>query len=92
GNKLITSLTLRQEWVSLRNTQELPAVSLQSAQKLKILPFIPSIGAEWNVFGPWHWQAKASRLYRYPNFNDLYWNPGGNPNLNPENGYSIESR
>lgn len=92
GNKLITSLTLRQEWVSLRNTQELPVVSLQSAQKLKILPFVPSIGAEWNVFRTFYWQAKASRLYRYPNFNDLYWNPGGNPNLNPENGYSVESR
>jgi iron complex outermembrane receptor protein len=28
--------------------------------------------------------------YRLPDFNDLYWQPGGNKNLLPENGYSIE--
>lgn len=29
-------------------------------------------------------------VYRYPTLNDLYWNPGGNPQLKPEKGYSAE--
>ncbi len=28
-----------------------------------------------------------SSVYRYPTFNELYWNPGGNINLLPETGY-----
>lgn len=27
----------------------------------------------------------AGKFYRYPTFNDLYWEPGGNPDLKPEN-------
>ena len=30
------------------------------------------------------------KVYRFPTINDLYWNPGGNRNLNPENGYSAD--
>ena len=30
------------------------------------------------------------KVYRLPTINDLYWNPGGNENLNPENGYSTD--
>jgi iron complex outermembrane receptor protein len=29
----------------------------------------------------------ASRRYRLPDMNELFWNPGGNPNLKPELGY-----
>ncbi len=28
--------------------------------------------------------------FRLPDFNDLYWQPGGNKNLLPENGFSVE--
>lgn len=28
----------------------------------------------------------SSTHFRYPTFNDLYWEPGGNPDLNPESG------
>ncbi len=30
-------------------------------------------------------------LYRLPTFNELYWEPGGNQNLDPESGYSFHS-
>ncbi len=33
----------------------------------------------------------ANRVYRLPSLNDLYWYPGGNPNLKPEKGYSFET-
>lgn len=38
-------------------------------------------------------QAKAnvSYNYRYPALNDLYWNPGGNPALVPEKGFSYDA-
>lgn len=31
-----------------------------------------------------------SQKFRRPSFNDLYWEPGGNEDLKPESGYSIE--
>ena len=34
-------------------------------------------------------RASVRSLYRLPTFNELYWEPGGNPNLNPENGHSM---
>ena len=30
------------------------------------------------------------KVYRFPTINDLYWSPGGNENLNPENGFSTD--
>lgn len=35
-------------------------------------------------------KANAGINYNYPTFNDLYWNPGGNPNLKPERAEMIE--
>lgn len=32
-----------------------------------------------------------SEKFKRPTFNDLFWVPGGDPNLDPENGYSIET-
>ncbi|GAB4283069.1 MAG: TonB-dependent receptor plug domain-containing protein [Marinilabiliales bacterium] len=32
--------------------------------------------------------SNFSRNYRYPSLNDLYWTPGGNPDLLPEESYS----
>ncbi|HXB41093.1 MAG TPA: TonB-dependent receptor [Bacteroidia bacterium] len=36
-------------------------------------------------------KVNAGTVYRYPTLNDLYWNPGGNPDLKPEKGFSQES-
>jgi vitamin B12 transporter len=92
NNSFATSFTMRQEWVTLRNSVALGLLPGQIPGKLKLLPFIPAFGADWNFYKPFWVQGKVSRLYRYPNFNDLYWNPGGNPNLVPESGYSTEAR
>ena len=32
----------------------------------------------------------TGKVYRFPTINDLYWNPGGNENLLPENGYTSD--
>jgi iron complex outermembrane receptor protein len=34
--------------------------------------------------------GNISRTYQEPTLNDLYWQPGGNPDLLPENGFSME--
>lgn len=34
--------------------------------------------------------AGYSHNYRNPSLNDLYWNPGGNPDLRPENGKTVD--
>ncbi len=34
--------------------------------------------------------ASSGRSYRYPSLNDLYWSPGGNPDLQSEEGWSHE--
>ncbi|MCI5058172.1 MAG: TonB-dependent receptor [Flavobacteriales bacterium] len=36
-------------------------------------------------------RAKVSRDFRTPTLNDLYWEPGGNPDLRPESGYGLEA-
>lgn len=33
----------------------------------------------------------ASRAFRVPTLNDLYWTPGGNPNLKPERSWNAEA-
>ncbi len=54
------------------------------------LPIIPALGIEQDVT-PWLLaKASVTRNYRLPTFNDLYWNPGGNPDLKPEDGWSQE--
>lgn len=54
------------------------------------VPFTYSFGSEWNFLKWLSAKGNVSRVYRVPTFNDLYWNPGGNLNLLPENGFSEE--
>ncbi|MEX0273349.1 MAG: TonB-dependent receptor plug domain-containing protein, partial [Flavobacteriaceae bacterium] len=48
----------------------------------------------WNGsydFGPlYKLQLNASRNFRTPTFNDLYWQPGGNPELQSEQSYQMD--
>jgi iron complex outermembrane receptor protein len=56
----------------------------------KFIYLIPAAGAEWQ-FGtssPFMLLINAGRNYHKPALNDLYWLPGGNPDLLPEDGFS----
>ncbi|MGZ3862776.1 MAG: TonB-dependent receptor plug domain-containing protein [Bacteroidia bacterium] len=55
--------------------------------------FVPTAGVSQivNITKWLAWKANAGTVYRYPTLNDLYWNPGGNINLKPEQGYSGET-
>lgn len=54
----------------------------------RLLPVMPSAGIEWKVNSLAILKLNASRNYRLPTLNDLYWVAGGNPSLLPETGWS----
>ncbi len=53
---------------------------------------LPSFGIAWKVMpDKWTLRTNFSQKFRKPTFNDLYWIPGGNTDLKPETGYSIDA-
>jgi len=55
-----------------------------------ILPVF-SAGAEYAIIKEVGVRVAAARVYRIPTLNDLYWNPGGDLNLKPEQGWTYEA-
>ena len=53
-------------------------------------PFLYSFGGHVKVAKDFLMKFKASKNFRYPSFNDLYWQPGGNLDLKPETSYQTE--
>ena len=56
------------------------------------LPLMPSAGFRYRVMGRDDLSLKGSlsRNYNLPSLNDLYWIPGGNPDLKPEQGINSD--
>lgn len=54
------------------------------------LPYTAALGVKWTLTSGIDIHGNAAKHTRYPNMNDLYWQPGGNPNLLPETGYNTE--
>jgi outer membrane cobalamin receptor len=53
---------------------------------------LSSFGLAWKMIpDKWILRANISQKFRKPTFNDLFWMPGGNPDLMPETGYSVET-
>ena len=76
GERLNMNLMLRQEWVDA-----------------KAVPFIPFLGVDYRLLKGEELILKASvaRNYHQPTLNDLYWQPNGNPDLLPEEGFTMET-
>lgn len=72
------SLNLRQAWVTGFQAPLSPALG----SEIKIV----EQEAQSLVF-----KTQLSRNYRVPTFNDLFWEPGGNPDLAAEQAWSYES-
>ena len=55
-----------------------------------LVPLIPALGLEWQFLNNQTYvlRMNAARNYHKPTMNDLYWLPGGNPDLLPEDGYT----
>lgn len=56
-------------------------------------PLMPSLAAEAVLWPAANLTARASiaRNYRFPTVNDMYFLPGGNPDLRPEHGFSYDA-
>ena len=54
------------------------------------LPIIPYLGISGPINDTGQLRANIHRSYRLPGLDDLFWNPGGNPELNPESGWGQE--
>jgi vitamin B12 transporter len=55
------------------------------------LPFIYSLGADYQIFKSLNLRGHLGRVYRVPTLNDRFWLPGGNPGLLPESGFAMET-
>lgn len=56
-----------------------------------LVPLTFSLGTRTRVWRTLEWNVLVSRNYRYPTFNDLYWQPGGNASLKAEHSFNTES-
>jgi len=56
----------------------------------KNIPLIPSVSGCFTLNKNWKVRGQAAKSYRLPTLNDLYWQPGGNINLQPEFGNTYE--
>ncbi len=56
-------------------------------------PLVYNVGVSYRPFDNIDlvWKNSFNRNFHSPSLNDLYWLPGGNPNLLPEDGYGGES-
>lgn len=75
NSKIVANVLVRQEIVDTKD-----------------IPIIPMLGIEYKFIQDKDFFLKinVARNYHYPTLNDLYWIPGGNPNLKPEKGYTAD--
>jgi iron complex outermembrane receptor protein len=75
ADRVNLNLLLRQEWVDGKRT-----------------PLIPYLGVDLRLLKDRDLLLKGNiaRNYHAPSLNDLYWQPGGNPDLLPEEGFTLE--
>lgn len=55
-------------------------------------PPVPAFFFDFLISEKWNFylEGSASANYRYPTLNDMYFMPGGNPDLRPESGFSYD--
>jgi vitamin B12 transporter len=54
------------------------------------LALSPTLGINVPVSSWLRLRASAGRSFRMPTFNDRFWTPGGNPDLHPERGWTLD--
>jgi outer membrane cobalamin receptor len=74
-DRLNINIMLRQDLIDLRAVAPVPYIGLD---------YRPFLHRAWVV------RAHLAGNHHYPSLNDLYWEPGGNPDLQAEKGHSAE--
>jgi vitamin B12 transporter len=54
-------------------------------------PFLFSLGAEGKIWKPFSGSFSISRNFRAPTLNERFWQPGGNPDIEPETSWNEEA-
>ncbi len=84
-----TAIFASYKFVSNNNIVRSSATIRQEYAMNGFLPIMPSLGIECNIFKSLLLlKTGINRNYRLPTLNDMFWNPGGNPELLPEDGWS----
>lgn len=68
----------------------LMAGARQEVNENILAPFTPSLGLEGSITAYLSHKISLSRNYRLPTMNELYWQPGGNPDIRPEESWNAE--
>lgn len=77
--------------ISLLEKKLLAYVSLRAEYfSVGVLPLTGNVSAEYKLFRNFTARLNTARVYRQPTFNELYWVPGGNIHLKPEQGFTYE--
>lgn len=70
------------------------ALLREESYRRDFIPLIPALFADYALVTMPHTslvlKASVARNYRYPTMDDLYFQPGGNPNLQPERGFTYD--
>lgn len=90
--RLEMSASLSAKWQPVERVG-LSVVVREDLYGRKVSPLIPAFFADALLTADGRLTAKASisRNYRYPSLNDLYFLPGGNPDLKSEKGLSYDA-
>lgn len=78
---------------ALDNLKFFYSVRFDHFSDLKSNALTSKIGANYKPFGKidLNLHVNAGNNFRAPTFNDLYWKESGNPNLNPEQSFNVET-
>ncbi len=95
--RLETSGSMTARWQPMDGVG-LSAVVREETYGTKATSPIPAFFADWKAINTYNYKtlygltlkASASRNYRYPSLNDLYFMPGGNPDLRNEKGWTYD--
>ncbi|MCF0198176.1 MAG: TonB-dependent receptor [Bacteroidaceae bacterium] len=89
--RLEEALSLSAKWRPV-DRLSLSALLRQECYANDLVPPIPALYIDYQIHRPWGLVLKASvaRNYRYPTMDDLYFLPGGNPDLRPERGVTYD--
>jgi iron complex outermembrane receptor protein len=86
-----TSTSLSARWRAL-DRLSLATTIRQESYGSDIVAPIAAFFADYELYKPWNLVLKTSvaRNYRYPSMDDCYFQPGGNPDLKPERGFTYD--
>jgi len=76
-----------QKWKTFKYTFKLR----KEFEKNYQIPLVGAIETAYTIKPNISIRANISKNYKLPTFNDLYWQPYGNPDLEPEESYAYES-